>query len=118
MGQRRGMGHGHDGTRRYVTSVDVAARRVTVGTADQVLRASVVLRDPSLTWVDQPLPVGARAVAQVSAHGRPVPCTLVREAAGLAVCFDSPQRAVAPGQTVALYDASDPDAVLGAGIAA
>jgi tRNA U34 2-thiouridine synthase MnmA/TrmU len=47
-----------------------------------------------------------------------VPCTLVRDAAGFAVCFDSPQRAVAPGQTVALYDASDPDAVLGAGIAA
>jgi tRNA-specific 2-thiouridylase len=118
VGQRRGMGHGHDGTRRYVTSVDVAARRVTVGTAEQVLRASVVLREASLTWVDGPLPAGARAVAQVSAHGRPVPCTLVRDAAGFAVCFDSPQRAVAPGQTVALYDASDPDAVLGAGIAA
>jgi tRNA U34 2-thiouridine synthase MnmA/TrmU len=112
------MGHGHDGTRRYVTSVDVAARRVTVGSAAQVLRSSVLLREPSLTWVDQPLPAGARAVAQVSAHGRPVPSTLVREVAGIAVHFDSPQRAVAPGQTVALYDASDPDAVVGAGIAA
>ncbi len=30
----------------------------------------------------------------------------------------SPQRPVAPGQTVALYDALDPDAVVGAGIAA
>jgi tRNA-specific 2-thiouridylase len=118
VGQRRGMGHGHDGTRRYVTSVDVAGRRVTVGSAAQVLRASVLLREPSLTWVDLPLPAGSRAVAQVSAHGRPVPCTLVREAAGTAVHFDSPQRAVAPGQTVALYDASDPDAVIGAGIAA
>jgi tRNA U34 2-thiouridine synthase MnmA/TrmU len=68
--------------------------------------------------VDRALPAGARAVAQVSAHGRPVPCTLVRVAAGTAVHFDSPQRAVAPGQTVALYDADDPDAVIGAGIAA
>ena len=118
VGQRRGMGHGHDGTRRYVTSVDVPARRVTVGTAEQVLRSCVVFREPSVTWVDQPLAVGARAVAQVSAHGRPVPCTFVREGADLAVRFDSPQRAVAPGQTIALYDANDPDAVLGAGIAA
>ena len=34
------------------------------------------------------------------------------------VRFDEPQRPVAPGQTVALYDALDPDAVVGAGIAA
>ena len=118
VGQRRGMGHGHDGRRRYVTAVDVAARRVTVGSAEQVLRSSVLLRAPSLTWVDRALPSGARAVAQVSAHGRPEPCTVVRAAAGTTVHFDSPQRAVAPGQTVALYDAEDPDAVIGAGIAA
>ncbi len=37
---------------------------------------------------------------------------------GRSVRFDDPQRAVAPGQTVALYDALDPDAVVGAGIAA
>ena len=31
VGQRRGMGHGADGRRRYVTAVDVPARRVRVG---------------------------------------------------------------------------------------
>jgi tRNA U34 2-thiouridine synthase MnmA/TrmU len=36
----------------------------------------------------------------------------------MVVRFESPQRPVASGQTVALYDASDPDAVVGAGIAA
>jgi tRNA U34 2-thiouridine synthase MnmA/TrmU len=92
-----------------------------------------------MTWVDRPLAPGARAVAQVSAHGRPVPCTVaVADAdadadadavtaavtaaadytAALEVIFDDPQRPVAPGQTVALYDALDPDAVVGAGIAA
>ncbi len=119
VGQRRGMGHGTDGKRRYVTHVDVAARRVTVGSAAEVLRPSVVLAGPSLTWVDQPLAAGARAVAQVSAHGRPVPCTvLLRPDNAAEVVFDDPQRPVAPGQTVALYDALDPDAVVGAGIAA
>ncbi len=120
VGQRRGMGHGSDGKRRYVTHVDVAARRVTVGSAAEALRSSVVLAGPSLTWVDQPLAPGTRAVAQVSAHGRPVPCILVPEGGntGMEVRFDDPQRPVAPGQTVALYDARDPDAVVGAGIAA
>ena len=131
VGQRRGMGHGSDGRRRYVTAVDVAARRVTVGSAADVLRSTVRLAGPSLTWVDRPLAVGARAMAQVSAHARPVPCTLedsdedpgtdVAAAdgpAGLVLRFDDPQRPVAPGQTVALYDALEPDAVVGAGIAA
>jgi tRNA-specific 2-thiouridylase len=118
VGQRRGMGHGPDGTRRYVTGVDIERRRVTVGSAEDALRSSVVLSLSSLTWVDRPLAAGARAVAQVSAHGRPVPCTLGLLDAGLVVEFDSPQRPVAPGQTVALYDALDPDAVVGAGIAA
>jgi tRNA-uridine 2-sulfurtransferase len=119
VGQRRGMGHGNDGTRRYVTAVDVASRRVTVGSAAEVLRASVVLAGHSLTWVDRPLDTGARAVAQVSAHGRPVPCTVeAGDRLDVVVRFDDPQRPVAPGQTVALYDAFDPDAVVGAGIAA
>ncbi len=131
VGQRRGMGHGSDGKRRYVTHVDVGARRVTVGSAAEALRTSVVLAGPSLTWVDRPLAPGARAVAQVSAHGRPVPCTLltpdgsggsgvpdVGAGVGMEVRFDDPQRPVAPGQTVALYDALDPEAVVGAGIAA
>jgi tRNA-specific 2-thiouridylase len=118
VGQRRGMGHGNDGQRRYVTHVDVLTRRVTVGSAADALRASVLLPEASLTWVGGPLAPGARAVAQVSAHGRPVPCILEHDDAGLRVRFDSPQRPVAPGQTVALYDALDPDAVVGAGIAA
>jgi tRNA-specific 2-thiouridylase len=120
VGQRRGMGHGSDGARRYVTHVDVAARRVTVGSAAEALRTSVVLAGSSLTWVDRPLAPGARAISQVSAHGRPVPCILMAqpEDDGLEVRFDDPQRPVAPGQTVALYDALDPDAVVGAGIAA
>ena len=118
VGQRRGMGHGTDGARRYVVAVDVPGRRVTVGSAAEAMTSSVSLPGATLTWVDQPLVDGARAVAQVSAHGLPAPCTCAITDTGLAVHFDTPQRPVAPGQTVALYDRSDPDAVVGAGIAA
>ena len=122
VGQRRGMGHGSDGTRRYVPTS--TWRRAGSPSAAQRTRllSSVVLAGPSLTWVDRPLDAGARAVAQVSAHGRPACCTVDRadraDGADLVVRFDAPQRPIAPGQTVALYDAQDPDAVLGAGIAA
>jgi tRNA-specific 2-thiouridylase len=118
VGQRRGMGHGSDGARRYVTAVDVPARRVTVGSAAEALTTAVVLPATTLTWVDRPLGDGDRAVAQVSAHGRPAPCAVVRTQDELVVHFDVPQRPVAPGQTIALYDVTDPDAVVGAGIAA
>ena len=122
IGQRRGMGHGSDGRRRYVVGVDTTTRRVTVGSAAEALCSSVVLDGSSVTWVDEPLTPGARAVAQVSSHGRPVPCTVEgdttrgHDGAVLVVRFDKPQRPVAPGQTVALYDDADPDAVVGAGI--
>ena len=45
-----------------------------------------------------------------------LPCTVELGVDGATVRFDDPQRAVAPGQTVALYDEREPDAVLGAGI--
>ena len=118
VGQRRGMGHGSDGARRYVVAVDVPARRVTVGSAAEAVITSVVLPRASVTWVDRALRDGDRAVAQVSAHGRPAACVVAQAEDGLVVRFDAPQRPVAPGQTVALYDVGDPDTVVGAGIAA
>ena len=131
VGQRRGMGHGDDGRRRYVTAVDVPARRVTIGPPEAADASEVVLH--TVTWVDgdRTLASGGNvahgghddgecaAVAQCSAHGRPVACTLRRGDDGtLSVVFAAPQRRMAPGQTVALYDPSDPDAVIGSGIAA
>ena len=115
VGHRRGMGHGTDGRRRYVVAVDVPARRVVVGGPEAAVVDAVTLDPATVTWVADPLPPGGRAIAQVSAHGRPAACTVDP---GPVVRFDVPQRPVAPGQTVALYDPADPDAVLGAGIAA
>ncbi len=121
VGQRRGMGHGSDGRRRFVTSVDVATRRVTLGPPEAACIDSLVLQ--AVSWVGSD-PTGAPfdettvdALAQSSAHGEPVPCSLSRLADGLAVRFSSRQRRVARGQTVALYDPADPDSVLGSGVA-
>lgn len=116
VGQRRGLAAG--GERRYAVDVDVAARRVTVAAAEAAAVDEVLLAAGSLTWVEHDAHRGTRAVAQVSAHGRPAACRMQRHPGGGLLCrFETPQRPVAPGQTVALYDAGDPDRVIGAGIA-
>ena len=116
LGQRRGMGHGDDGARRYVVDVDVAARRVFVG-GDEDVRCSEVALDPaSLSWVDEPPVPGQAVIAQVSAHGHPVHARLVRRPDAVLVAAGRHERLVAPGQTVAIYDAEAPEVVLGGGI--
>jgi tRNA-specific 2-thiouridylase len=111
VGQRRGLGVAVDGRRLYALSVDTDTRRVVVGRAEAALSAHVPVVRP--TWTGEPLAVGDRALAQTSAHGRAAPCTWL----GDAVVFDEPGSLVAPGQTVALYDGSDPDTVTGSAVA-
>jgi tRNA-specific 2-thiouridylase len=118
VGQRRGMGHGADGQRRYVGAVDVPGRRVIVGGQSEAARQVVALVAGSVTWVDEAVAPGAAVLVQMSAHGRAVVGTVDEQGGQLVVRLAEPQRPVAPGQTVALYDRSHPDAVLGAGIAA
>jgi tRNA-specific 2-thiouridylase len=111
VGQRRGLGVALDGRRRYALTVDVRQHRITVGSAEQSVGTRVGVGPPS--WVGSGLVPGDRAIAQTSAHGVAAPCTWE----GDGVVFDDPQPLVAPGQTVALYDADDPDEVLGAAVA-
>ena len=110
VGQRRGMGGGR-GVRRYALSVDVGTATVVVGDEGDALAERVAVDPTSVSWVDQPAPVGTPVLSQASAHGVAVPGTWE----GDGVHWDEPQRRVAPGQTVALYDG---DRVLGAGLAA
>jgi tRNA-uridine 2-sulfurtransferase len=111
-GQRRGLGVAGDGTRRYALSVDVVTRHVVVGDQKAATTTRVALAAP--TWVGRALAHGQRALAQTSAHGQAALCTWE----GSSLRFDEPQRLVAPGQTVAFYDAAEPDAVVGSAIAA
>jgi tRNA-uridine 2-sulfurtransferase len=137
VGQRRGMGHGDDGRRRYATAVDVPARRVRIGPAESAEASEVELH--TVTWVDEDRLAEASgeesgatesgatesggleiaAMAQCSAHGRPAACVVRRLGdARLIVSFAASQRRIAPGQTVALYDPVDADLVVGSGIVA
>jgi tRNA-specific 2-thiouridylase len=118
VGQRRGFEQGPDGSRRYVSTVDPASQTVFVGRAEDVAISRIGFAPASLTWTASALGAASPVIAQVSAHGRPVPATFELDDGHAYVRFDAAIRPVAPGQTVALYDPADPDRVLGAGIAA
>ncbi len=110
VGQRRGLGVGGGTARpRYAVEVDVPGRRVVVGEPDDLLRDEVTLSSSS--WVGAAPPESAGVLAQASAHGTANPAVW-REGR---VAWSRPQRAVAPGQAVVLYDA---DRCLGGGTAA
>jgi tRNA-specific 2-thiouridylase len=106
VGQRRGLGSA-GGERRYALAVDIAATTVTVGSLDDLLVDHVRLAE--IVWTGDP-PAAGPVRAQSSAHGHPVPASFDGEC----VWFAERQRAVAPGQSVVLYDGDD---VLGGGIA-
>jgi tRNA-specific 2-thiouridylase len=107
VGQRRGIGLAGGGPKRYVVDVDVDAAVVVVGDDSDLF--DDVLRVDGFTWVGHP--AEGDVLVQCSAHGA------VREATihGDVVRWDRPQRRVAPGQTVVVYDASN-ERVLGGAI--
>ena len=103
VGQRRGLGvAAPDGRPRYVLSVEPATSTVRVGTAE-ALDVTYVAGGRA-RWPGPVPPAGHRCLAQLRAHGDPLPCVV--EAAGdvLAVRLETPARGVAPGQAIVLYD--------------
>jgi tRNA-specific 2-thiouridylase len=111
VGQRKGLGVS-TGHRAYVVDVDAEANRVVVGPAELLERRG--LEADRVSWVAGDPPAGGpfEAHARIRYRGEDVP--VVAEASGqrLLVEFRRPQRAVAPGQSVVLYQG---DEVLGGG---
>jgi tRNA-specific 2-thiouridylase len=108
LGQRRGLTAG-GGERRYVVAVDRDSATVTVGSGADLLTGELALLD--LQWVAGP--EQGPVLVQCSAHGPARPAVVD----GATVRWTEPQRRIAPGQTVVIYDPAD-ELVLGGGIAA
>ena len=110
IGQRRGLDIGGNAAPRYAVDVDVSTATVTIGDARSLRSAAVDLVD--VVWAHEP--VEGPVLAQCSAHGTPHPATVSVGADGAVVRFSTPQRRLAPGQSVVLYQ---DDLVVGGGIA-
>jgi tRNA-specific 2-thiouridylase len=111
VGQRKGLGLAGGSEPRYAVAVDLATATVRVGDPGELLRDAVRLE--RVVWAGGP---AAGAVdAQASAHGAARPGTVEPAGGGAVVRFARPQRRVAPGQSVVLYQGNE---VVGGGIAA
>jgi tRNA-specific 2-thiouridylase len=113
VGQRKGLGMAGGGPKRYVLAVDRSAATVVVGDEAELLDGGLDVAAP--TWVAEP--IEGDVLVQTSAHGTPHRATARRNGTGLRVDWQEPQRRVAPGQSVVLYDLDD-RCVHGGGIAA
>jgi tRNA-specific 2-thiouridylase len=111
VGQRKGLGLPGGGPKRYAVDVDTATATVTVGDDDDLLRSGLVVDDA--TWVDRP--VTGDVLVQCSAHGRPMPASITLTGDAVSVTWQTPQRRIAPGQSVVFYSGDDVS-VLGGGI--
>lgn len=118
LGQRRGLGLPGGGPKRYVVDVDVEARRVTVGSAEELSTRAVTL--DQTVWLDTSVDAGRAVLVQCSAHGEPrrgrLEAVAGDDGSRITIAWESAHPAVAPGQSVVLYDLDD-DRVLGGGIA-
>jgi len=115
LGQRRGVLPGRDGEKRYVSRVDLVAKRVEVGRLNEILISSLHLDEASLTFARGTLRDGDSVLAQCSAHGRVQMATL-RHDNRWWLELHAPTRPVAAGQSVVLYSVDDPTVVEGAAI--
>ena len=112
VGQRRGL-RVAAGEPLYVIATEPATRRVVIGRNDDLLRASMDVKD--INWISVGAP-GAPRRAQVKIRNKhtAAPATLDpdSDSTRILVRFDEPQRAVTPGQAAVFYDG---ELVLGGG---
>jgi tRNA-uridine 2-sulfurtransferase len=108
VGQRRGL-HldtpGPGARPRYVLSISPVTNTVTVGSREQAMVTTVTATD--IRWCGPPPEAWPlRGQAQLRAHGIPIAVEAVIRHRELVVSLDSPQRGIAAGQAVVMYDGS------------
>ena len=111
LGQRKGLGLAM-GAPVYVCDKDMERNTVTVGPNEALYSRELVAED--FSWFPFPaLKAPMRVLAKARSRMIEQPATVYPMENGLVrVVFDEPQRAITPGQTVALYEG---DVVIGGG---
>jgi tRNA-specific 2-thiouridylase len=111
VGQRRGL-HLNSKAPRYVASIDPLRRTITVGDIDDLIKNEMRVSD--VNWITWDTPGGPfHALVKIRYNHPGVMSTVHPQPGGGAlVVFDSPQKAVTPGQAAVFYDG---DVVIGGG---
>ncbi|MBF0461951.1 MAG: tRNA 2-thiouridine(34) synthase MnmA [Magnetococcales bacterium] len=111
IGQRKGLGIA-SATPLYVVAIEAAHHRLVVGPESALWRSMLQVRE--INWLgDEPLLAPMRVGARIRYAAEAQPGWLRSTGAGCAkMVFDTPQRAIAPGQACVFYAA---ERVLGGG---
>jgi tRNA-specific 2-thiouridylase len=112
VGQKRGLGRAA-GRPLYVINLDPERNTVTVGGAAELERDRLVATAVNFIACAPPTSP-LRVAAKIRHSHQPAPATVhALEGNAAEVVFDTPQRAVSPGQSVVFYDG---DVVVGGGV--
>lgn len=111
IGQRRGLGIAL-GKPVFVTAKDAASGNVTLGSEEELMSCELTANDVNLISIAA-LNAPMQATAKTRYTQKDTPATIYPlENNRIRVVFDTPQRAITPGQAVVIYDG---DKVLGGG---
>lgn len=112
IGQRRGLGIAYKES-LYVVKIDTEKNQVVLGSNEDLFGTELVTDD--VNWISGEIPdKPIRVTARVRYHGKEEPATLTFiDDNHFKLVFDTPQRAITPGQSAVIYDG---DVVLGGGI--
>ena len=101
VGQRRGLGIAA-GQPLFVTSLEPTTNTVVVGRPEDLLKSTCRLEEVS--WIaGEPPTAPLRVMGKARYRSVEVPCTVRVEDDGVVVDFDTPQKALTPGQALVFY---------------
>ena len=111
VGQRKGLGLSFPQP-MFVKELDVENNQVVLAKAEELFSQTAVAQDINLISVES-IPRPLRVKAKIRYRQQEQPATVLQTGPDqLTVTFDTPQRAVTPGQSLVLYDG---DTVVGGG---
>lgn len=111
VGQRKGLGIAF-GKPMFVVAVNPENNTVVLGDDSEVFSQTLTASDPNFISIEKPVD-GMRVNAKIRYSAKEAPATInVIDENRIKVVFDTPQRAITPGQSVVFYDG---DVVVGGG---
>jgi tRNA-specific 2-thiouridylase len=102
IGQRKGLGVALGGGPRYVVQLERDARRVVIGTREQLGRSRFTV--DRVNWLAQPA-ARVECDVQIRYQSRPAPgCVTMLDGGRAAIELAEPRDGIAPGQAAVWYD--------------
>jgi tRNA-specific 2-thiouridylase len=112
IGQRRGLGVAF-GKRRYVTGIDPRTASVVLGDDADLWRR--VCHVSAINWIADVPAEPFDALVQIRYMHDASPARIIPNGPSLEIQFESPQRAITPGQSAVIYDLEN-ERLLGGGV--